>query len=1760
MEKRVDIVNRATKAVTTTVSKSGHARVAVPANANVKVTTPRDAVAGMQREGDDLIMRFVDGSTLRLDGYFSCPAEQRGDLTLSDPATASEFLVDLGAGACFAAGDTSTEALNYNLSVVDAAVGAAPVGVAAPAAATSAGISVGLLGLGAAVLGGSIALASGGGGDNDAAPPPPAPPADNTPPPVAVVAASNGSRISGTAEAGATVRIDTNGDGTPDGTVTADQTGNWTFTPATPLANGTAVSVTVVDPAGNASQPARIVVDSAAPATPTIAPSNGTSVTGRAEAGSSVLLDLNRDGTADATVTAGADGTWVYTPTAPLADGTTITATVRDAAGNVSGPATLTLDLAAPGAPSLGVTTDNVGSIQGTIAAGSSTNDTTPTFSGTAEAGATITLLDGTTQIGTTVADANGAWSFTPATPLQEGAHDLTFTATDAAGNRSAASARFAFTVDTTAPSPPQVTPTDGTTVSGTAEAGATILVDTNDDGSTDATTTAGANGAWSVTPGMQLASGARVRVSAVDQAGNTSPSVTATVGPDVTPPASPVLGTVNDDVAPVTGTLANGAATNDPTPTFAGTAEANARITVFDGTRQIGTSTADAGGAWTFTPATPLGNGTHSLTFVATDAAGGVGAPSAPFVLSVDTTTPTLTVSPSNGNVLTGTAEPGSTVNIDLTGDLTPDDTAPVDSTGNWSYVPDGPLANGATVTVTATDPAGNTSQPATVVIDISVPAVAAITSVTDDVPSGSNAVSNGGSSNDPTLTIAGVGDARATISLFDGGTLVGTTIADALGAWSVTTAALPEGPHSFTATATGSSGIAGAPSPVFSVVSDYTAPLAPTLDPSNGRVLSGTAEAGATVQVDTTGDGTPDATALVGSNGRWAVIFATPLADDTTVRVAAVDPAGNVSPPVTGVIDAASAFPTIIAVNDNVGLITGNLADGQGTDDTQPTLSGTTAANATISVYDGATQIGTTTADGQGAWAFTPASPLAQGPRSLTVTATDTLGNVTPPSAPFVVVIDTLAPTAPAIGTIADDVAPALGSIAPGGITDDARPTITGTADANSVVTVFRNGVPLGTTNADASGGWTFTPVTALPQGSATFTAAAADAAGNASGQSAPVQITIGSDVAGGASIASAADNVGTIQNPLANGAVTDDTQPVLSGTAEPNATVTVLQNGTSIGTAQTDAQGNWNFTPAPLADGTYAFTASATSAGGVAGPPSPAFTLTVDTIAPTAPAISSLIDDVAPDTGGLASGSVSNDPLPQLTGTAAPSTTVLIYDGAALIGSTTSDAQSAWAFTPTTPIGAGGHSFTAVAVDAAGNASAPSNAFLVTVNAGAPAQTIAITTLATDTGAQGDFSTQDNTPVVGGTLSAPLTSGQQVQVQVDGGNWVNATTNGTSWFYGAGSLAPGAHTVAARLVDTAGNVGNSANRSLTIETIPAQAPVVQASSASLLGLVGLDTLNLIDLSTQSLTAVDPNNNLQSVQVRYEPLVGVALPANTLTGSQALASELGLQLTVTNDPGLLGLLAPSSILTITGSGNAAIDNLAVNELLATVHFQQSVPLVGADVLSSLSITGTDTTGLTGSSATGNLLNASLLNANGSPNLFEGDGAGNTLTGTAGNDRLYGYAGSDTLDGGAGNDLLRGGAGADRLLGGIGNDTLIFDALDALIDGGAGTDTLFIDRGTGPVLDLGAVNNIRGIDVIDLGTGDPGRQLTLTEAGVLRATDANQIRIDGDTGDAVTLTGATFQGQTLINGEAYNQYLLGTATVYVDHAVFTGI
>ncbi len=1682
---------------------------------------------------------------------------------------------------------------------------------------------------------------------------------DTTPPGAPVINPTDGGAVTGTAEPNTTINLDIGNNGSIDATVPVDASGNWSYTPPTAIPDDTVISATATDPAGNTSGPGTATVDVAAPppapvitaVTDDVAPVVGNVANGGATndtipvvsgagAQANATISVYDNGTLLGTTTANGAGAWSFTPPAALPQGPHSFTATTTIGGNVSLPSAayaVTIDTATPGVPVIGSVTDDIGAIIGVVANGGVTDDTRPAIAGTgAEANATISVYDNGTLLGTTTANGAGAWSFTPAAALPQGAHSFTVTATDAAGNASAPSAAYAVTIDTAAPAVPVIgSVTDdvapvvgnvangGTTndtipvIAGTgAEANATISV--FDNGTLLGTTTANGAGAWSFTPPAALPQGPHsFTVRATDAAGNVSaPSAAYAITIDTAAPASTVvIGSVTDDVAPVVGNVANGGVTNDTIPVIAGTgAEANSTVSVFDNGTLLGTTTANGAGAWTFTPSAALPQGAHSFTATSTDAAGNVSAPSAAYAITIDTAAPAATVvigsvtddvAPVVGNVANGGvtndtipviagtgAEANSTVSIFDNGTLLGTTTA--NGAGAWTFTPAAALPQGAhSFTATSTDAAGNVSAPSAtyaITIDTTAPAsTVVIGSVTDDVAPVVGNVANGGTTNDTIPVIAGTGaEANSTVSVFDNGTLLGTTTANGAGAWTFTpAAALAQGLHNFTARSSDAAGNQSALSATYAVTIDTAAPAIPTIGSitddvapvvgvvANGGstndtipVIAGTgAEANAVISVYD--NGTLLGTTIASGAGAWS--FTPPAAlpqGPHSFTVTATDAAGNVSSPSAAyavTIDTAAPAATVViaSVTDDVAPVVGNVANGGSTNDTIPVIAGTGAeANSTVSVFDNGTLLGTTTANGAGAWSFTPSAALSLGAHSFTATSTDAAGNVSSPSAAYAVTIDTAAPAIPTIGSVTDDVAPVVGNVANGGSTNDTIPVIAGTgAEANAVISVYDNGTLLGTAIANGAGAWSFTPPAALPQGPHSFTVTATDAAGNVSSPSAAYAVTI--DTAAPAAtvvIASVTDDVAPVVGNVANGGSTNDTIPVIAGTgAEANSTVSVFDNGTLLGTTTANGAGAWSFTPsAALPQGAHSFTATSTDAAGNVSAPSAAYAITIDTAAPAATVvIASVTDDVAPVVGNVANGGTTNDTIPVIAGTGAEAnSTVSVFDNGTLLGTTTANGAGAWSFTPAAALPQGAHSFTATSTDAAGNVSSPSAAYAVTIDTAVPTAVINITALADDTGTVGDWITQDRSPTISGTLSQALGVGDRVEVRLDGGAWVQATASGTTWFYGYGTLATGAHTVDARVIDAAGNLGSTDTQPFTLTNVN-QAPIVQVNDAALLGLISVETLGLIDINDQSLVAFDPNNNLKSVEVNYSPLLSLNVQAYTLTASEALAAELGLHIEIDNFGGILGI-APHSIITITALDNGTINNRAINELLATVHFEQDLTGVGLQVLGVTRITATDSNGVSDTDLTGTLLDVSLLNANGDSSVVEGNDTSQTLTGTNANERLYGHAGNDTLIGGDGNDLLRGGAGSDSMLGGNGNDVLVYDAADTMMDGGAGFDILLIDSGTGTVLTLNAsVTNIKNIERIDLGVGDAGRNVTLNEAGVIQVTDSDrELYVTGDGADTVTLTGAVYAGQVLVNNHAYNHYALGTANVFVEASV----
>ena len=816
---------------------------------------------------------------------------------------------------------------------------------------------------------------------------------------------------------------------------------------------------------------------------------------------------------------------------------------------------------------------DDAGSITGPISKGGVTDDTTPTLHGKATAGGTVTIYEGSTVLGTVLADSDGSWRFTPDTALSEGSHTFTATVTTPASGESAASTGFDFRIDVSAP-------------------------------------------------------------------------------------ATPSIDSISDDVGSLQGLLAQGADTDDTTPTLAGRAEAGSTVRIHDNGSLLGSVTADASGNWSYTPGTPLNNGTHSFTVTAQDSAGNLSPASEPYAITIDTVVPTqpaitqvyddqgdVTGNLSSGDAtddskptLSGTAEANSTVIVRDNG--VEIGRAPVDAQGNWSFEPTLPLGKGPHgFTVEAVDAAGNTSVPSErfelVLVNDEPPAAPAITAVVDDVGSLTGTIQKNGITDDARPEIQGTAQAGMTVTVYIDNVLVGTTVASAKGEWSFTPGAdLADGLHAITATATNAVG---------------------NISPETGAYP---------IRVDTQAPGKP------------------------------------------GQGDA--------QLLDDAGPITGAITSGSTTDDNTPTFTGRAEPNSTVVIYDSGKEIGRVGSDADGNWHFTPAPPLAEGAHSLSYTVIDQAGNVSPPADAIDFTVDTSSIVV-SIDGASDDAGSITGPISKGGVTDDTTPTLHGKATAGGTVTIYEGSTVLGTVLAGSDGSWRFTPDTALSEGHHTLTATVTTPASGESAASAGFDFRIDVSAPAVPRIDSISDDVGSLQGLLAQGADTDDTTPTLAGKAEAGSTVRIHDNGSLLGSVTADASGNWSYTPGtPLNNGTHSFTVTAQDSAGNLSPASNPYAITIDTVAPGKPSIEIVVDDVGSETGAIENGSEVDDAQPDIYGRAEAGSTVIIRDNGVEIGRVTANAEGEWRFTPAEELSEGQHQFTVEAVDLAGNTSVPSDAF--------------------------------------------------------------------------------------------------------------------------------------------------------------------------------------------------------------------------------------------------------------------------------------------------------------------------------------------------------------------------------------------------------------------------------------------------------------
>ncbi|HAN8007867.1 TPA: Ig-like domain-containing protein [Escherichia coli] len=776
--------------------------------------------------------------------------------------------------------------------------------------------------------------------------------------------------------------------------------------------------------------------------------------------------------------------------------------------------------------------TDNQGDQRGILATNDITDDTTPTFSGSGQAGATIQIKDSNgNTIASTQVDNNGHWSVSLPT---QSAGEHTWSVVQIVGSTITDAGSITLTIDNSQASV-QVATTAGDniinaseqaagfTLSGTSShlaQGTELTVTLN--GKTY-TTSVGANGAWSVqvptADAQALGEGNQaVLVSGKDTTGNTvTGAQLLTV--DTQPPTLAINTIAQDNII--------SAAEHNVALVLSGTSNAEAGQTVtLTVNGKSHTATVGSDGTWQVTlPATEvqaLAEGNYAVNASVSDRAGNTTSHSANF--TVDTSAPVVSVNTVAGDDILNNAEqavaqiisgqvsgasPGDTVTVKLGTHVL---TGIVLADGSWNVALDPAvtrtLDRGAnTIFVTVTDAAGNTGAASRAITLIGVSPLITINTVSgDDIISGAE--------KGAPLTLTGStqqAETGQTVTV----TLAGqsfTTTVQADGSWSLTVPAaamgnLPDGAVAITASVTDLSGNTGNTSRTITV--DSQAP-ALSIDPLTADNIINAAESGQDLPITGTTDAQPGQTVTVTLNGQtyqgvvqpdgtWSVTVPAAnvgaLADgNATVTASVNDVAGN--PTSVSRVALVDATPPVVTINpvatDNVintpehiqaQIISGTVTGAQAGDIVTVTLNNVDY---------------TTVVDGSGNWSLgVPASVvsgLADGSYPVSVSVTDKAGNTGSQS--LTVTVNTAAPLIGINSIAGDDVINASEK--------GADLQITGTSDqpVNTAITVTLNGQNY-TTTTDASGNWSVTvpasAVTALGQANYTVTVAVTSSIGN-------------------------------------------------------------------------------------------------------------------------------------------------------------------------------------------------------------------------------------------------------------------------------------------------------------------------------------------------------------------------------------------------------------------------------------------------------------------------------------------------------------------------------------------------------------------------------------------------------------------------------------------------------------------------------------
>ncbi|EEH3722463.1 Ig-like domain repeat protein [Salmonella enterica subsp. enterica serovar Virchow] len=757
-------------------------------------------------------------------------------------------------------------------------------------------------------------------------------------------------------------------------------------------------------------------------------------------------------------------------------------------------------------------------------------NNRALSVSGVGEAGSQVSIFVDGKLVNVVMVEADGTWR-APILLQDDGTFNIHFSITDVAGNTEV-SKDYSVDVDSSTDFPTLnledasnsgslddlITSHNKPVLVGTAEAGATIHIYVDE--KIVANVLVLEDGTWSYQFDNALKDGEySIRVVAEDPAGNTAESPRLLVTVDTsTFIDNPVMIAGSDN-----GIFSNDSITSQTRPAFSIFGEMNQSVQIFiDGVLVDTITVTDRNQV--YRPESPLGDGSHSIYYVITDKAGNT-ATSKTLNFTIDTfnTTPVaidsiggqtlaemtgsdgkIYITDTTRNLLfSGSAEPNSKIEIIING-LNVGEVW-VNDKGHWQmpvnplYFTEGQLD----ITVKSTDRAGNVNQEKySIWVDTHIQV---FTSELDDNKSSSK---TDWWSNSSTITMRGMGEIGATVSLIVAGVTLATAVVAANGQWELSTDQLPEGKYDITLSIEDNAG--NRKEEVHEIFIDRTPPNAPVVTYSDIVndliIMQGTAEAKSQLIITDSNGNTY--TLTVPDNGKWSM--AIPYPSEGKFTITSVDAIGNRSDDVP--LDIMKETPVIsLSPDSDSGTVGDNI-----TRDNQPTfIIGNLESDVVVVQVDINGTIYNAEKNADGVWFFTPGTPLADGSYTISVIASDAAGNQKN-SLPITVTIDSTL-TVPEIALAAGEDNGASDS---DNVTNHnhTQPKFTLQhidADVTGVtVNVTHNGVTdiyQATQDAD---GWTFTPPAAWNDGTYTLSVTVVDRAGN-SLQSASLEVTVDSTV---------------------------------------------------------------------------------------------------------------------------------------------------------------------------------------------------------------------------------------------------------------------------------------------------------------------------------------------------------------------------------------------------------------------------------------------------------------------------------------------------------------------------------------------------------------------------------------------------------------------------------------------------------------------